>query len=36
MQLTQAEIISIGLFTVSLVGMAIVWQKNKRVMNDEL
>jgi len=29
MQLTQAEIISIGLFTVSVVGMAVVWKKSK-------
>jgi prolipoprotein diacylglyceryltransferase len=30
MQLTQAEIISIGLFTVSVVGMAVIWQKNRK------
>ena len=31
MQLTQAEIISIGLFTVSVAGMAVVWKKSKEV-----
>lgn len=35
MELTQAEIISIGLIAVSITGMVVLWQREKRMMNDE-